>query len=90
MCGIEHTVGDCTLTIYSNCNFQGNYGYNRRVIASSLKGVSDRYIKGIAREIVYYVAQFFKKQKEHKLDIKVIAVNKWSYKSFGKINELYT
>ena len=41
---------------------------------SSSQSVSDRPLKGMAWEIVYNVAQFFKKQKEQKLNINITAV----------------
>ena len=52
------------LTIYSYINCQNNC-YDRKIMISSSKSVL---------EIIYYVVQFFKQEKEHKLDINVAAV----------------
>ena len=44
-------------------------------MTSSSQSVSGRPVKGMAREIVYNVAQIFKKQKEEqKLNINITAV----------------
>ena len=46
-----------------------------KFMTSSLHSVSGRPIIGMAKEIVYNVKEFFKKQKEeHKLNIDITAV----------------
>ena len=63
------SVGVYVLIIYGNFNCRSNHSYNRRVMISSSQSVSGRPVKGMARKIVYNLAQF-KKQTKRRAKIK--------------------
>jgi ATP-dependent transcriptional regulator len=59
-------------------------------MTSSLQSVSGRPVTGMAREIVCYVEQFFKKQEEeHKLNIDITTVTSEAKRILERLHVLY-